>query len=305
MKVVVVGPGAMGCLFAGSLAEAWRASADNDVCLLDHDQSRAAAIARDGVRIEAAGITRSISVKAVSNPADAGVADLLFLCVKSFDTLAAVKYALPAIGPATLVLSLQNGVGNVEQIQEAVAPGHILRGSTALGSTLLGVGHVRHAGTGRTVISAVVASESALCEQAAEVLRAMEMETVIADDWRSVVWDKLVVNAAINALTAVHGVENGALLRDPALRAAMRQSALEAAAVAKSSRQKANDIVAEVERVCDLTGSNISSMLQDVRAGRRTEVDAINGLVVREAERLGIDVPINRDLWQQVKAMEQ
>ena len=135
----------------------------------------------------------------------------------------------------------------------------------------------------------------------------MEMEAVIADDWRSVVWDKLVVNAAINALTAVHGVENGALLRDPALRAAMRQAALEAAtvAVAKSTRQKANDIVAEVERVCDLTGSNISSMLQDVRAGRRTEVDAINGLVVREAERLGSDVPINRDLWQQVKAMEQ
>lgn len=301
MKIVLVGPGAIGCLFAGILAEA-----GHEVWLLDKRRERAALVTRDGVRIESDAGLRVIRVRATVDPAEIGLAELVCLCVKTYDTAAALHHALPLVGPGTIAMSLQNGYGGPRCIAAEVPAERVLGGITSHGSTSLGAGHVRHAGSGPTWIAPCIPAATGLADRVAAVFSGAGLVAEVVADIEGMTWSKLVINAAINPLTAIHDVRNSALLDDPGLRQTMIDAAREAAEVARARgvRLMFPDAGVETERVCLATGNNVSSMLQDVRAGRRTEIEAITGVIVGEARALGLRMPVNEMLLAGVLGLE-
>ena len=204
------------------------------------------------------------------------------------------------------MLSLQNGVGNVEALSAALGAGRVLGGATAQGANLVGPGHVRHAGAGETVIGEP-GGGAARAQRAAAVFNGCGIPARITDDLAAVIWSKLVINAAINPLTALLRVRNGALAELPAARALMEAAAAEAAAVAaaRGVRLLYPDARARVVEVARATAENISSMHADARAKRRTELEQINGAVAAEADRLSVPAPMNRALVALVRAMEE
>jgi 2-dehydropantoate 2-reductase len=309
MRTVIVGPGAIGRLFAGCLH-----TAGETVALLDHDPERARALDAAGIRIEEP-VSRRSTLATLKVPVrdDAsdwrvryGFPSFVVICVKSYDTAAAVRHALPLFGPKTTVVSLQNGMGNVELIRGVTPIERILCAVTGHGATLDETGVVHHAGSGLTTVAPVHSGVHDLAAQFAEMLHRCGIEARPIDDCMGMLWSKLIVNAAINPVTALHNVSNGELLnRAEPLETALA-AAREAHAVARAAgvRVRFDDPAAEVRRLCARTRDNLSSMLQDVRRGRPTEIDAINGFVVRQADTAGIDVPVNRQLLGAIAARD-
>lgn len=303
MKIVIIGPGAIGCLLAGLLAEA-----GSDVWLLDkEDGARARAISERGIQIDGCEGSRIVRVKISAETSVVGRAPMVFVCVKSYDVAVAIRHALPLVGNETTVVPLANGWGNAEKISEVVEARQIVCGITSHGSTSLGPGHVRHAGAGPTAVAAFVTSERERAEGVADVLSSSGLEAVVSDDMSGMIWNKLIVNAAINPLSAILGVPNGRLLEDDEARMSLRGAALEAAEVARAMGVNCvcADPVLEAEKVCLDTAHNISSMLQDIRRGRRTEVEAITGMIVKEGRAVGVPVPVNEMLLARVRALER
>ena len=302
MKILIVGAGAMGCLFAGMLAEAGR-----ELWLLEKDAGRVNAIRCSGLCIERDGIEVPVTMPAItSNICDAGIADLLLLLVKAYDTENALGACLPAIGSDTTVLTLQNGLGNIEAIKKYVSQSQILAGTTAHGATLLGTGRIRHAGTGETVIGALAPQGTMRAYAVQEIFQSSRVPTIVSADIHSVLWGKLLVNVGINALTALMKVKNGRVGDVAPLHAVMKRAVLEGAAVAlrMGIALPYSDPVARTAEVCRATAENISSMLQDIRSGRRTEIDSINGVIVAYGKSLGIATPVNRMLTCLIKSFE-
>jgi len=204
-----------------------------------------------------------------------------------------------------VAVSMQNGAGNLEPCVAVCRPRNVLCAITSHGATNLGPGHVRHGGYGDTTVAPLRPSGMDNVQRVVGLLCGAGIDAVpaaVADD---VIWSKLVINAAINPLTAAEDVMNGALLTDDRLRSIMRSAALEAAAAAAGEGVTLlyDDPVATVEQVCRRTAGNISSMLQDVRHGRNTEIDAITGAVVASGRSHGVPVPTNEMLWERVKTI--
>lgn len=302
MRVLVVGPGAMGTLFAGLLV-----GGGHDVWLLGRRAEVVEAIAEDGVTIERTGRPeRIIPVRSTLAASDAGKVDLVLIFVKAYSTLQATRDALPAVGEGTVVLTLQNGLNNIETIASVVGKERVIAGVTAHGATLLSAGVTRHAGAGETTIGELDGSTTPRLMRVAQALRLSSVGVEISSCVNCLIWGKLVVNCGINALTAILRVQNGRLTRTEETRSLMATAALEASAVAGAAGISLpyDDPVARVAEVCRLTAANRSSMLQDVDRGVRTEVDYINGAIVREGDRLGVATPVNWTLTQLVKSIE-
>jgi len=306
MRIVVVGPGAMGCLLA-----AYVARAGHDTWLLDHRPDRARSLNRRGLRVETPrGRRFDVRVQATADPGRISSPDLIIVAVKSYATATAAAAAALLLGPATAVLTLQNGLGNVETLAAAVDPSRVLGGVTAHGAHLVAPGRVRHAGTGETVIGrpAGVRPERGVLglRQTADLLTAAGFPTCITRNLPGALWGKVVVNAAINPVGALVGVPNGALVAGPPLRALIGRVAQETAGVAAAAdiRLPFRDPVARTEEVCRRTAANLNSMLQDILAGRRTEIDAISGKVAETAAALGHAAPLNAALRDLVRGLE-
>jgi 2-dehydropantoate 2-reductase len=289
----------MGSLFAARLARV------APVVLLSRWAEAIAEVRRRGLHLVDAAGERSLFVPIGDDPAAAAPADLAIVLVKSYDTPHAAAWAAAALAPDGLALTLQNGLGNAEVLAAALGPDRVVQGVTSEGATLLGPGQVRHAGAGVTTMGAHPAYAARL-ETVAALLRRAGFATQLSDQVESLVWGKLVMSAGINALTALLGVPNGALVADDAARAALRLAVAEAAAVAAQLgiALPYPDASAKAEEVCRATAENLSSMLQDVRRGSPTEIDAINGALVRAAEAVGAAAPIHRLLWHLVQALE-
>jgi len=304
MRIAIIGPGAMGCLFAGLLVEAGQ----EDVWLFDKHEERAREIAKNGLRIEGIGGTRSVlGVKTSVDAQEIGFADLVLICVKSYDTAEASHSILPTVGDATVVLTLQNGLTNVEIISQILGEDKVVAGVTSHGATMLGIGHVRHAGTGETVIGEPAGGSSSRTERIADILTSAGVQTTVSCNIYNSIWTKLVMNAAINPLTAITKLRNGELLEYDETRKLLSTTAEEAArvaAVVSGLELPVGDATSLVEKVCRATSSNVSSMLQDVLRQKRTEIDAINGAIVNEARKMGIEAPINETLTYLVKGVE-
>ena len=291
MKVAVLGSGAMGCLYGGALAEA-----GCDVVLIDVWKDHIDAIIASGLKIDESGGERTVkNIRGVTRPADAGTADLVVVFVKATMTEQAMRDALALVGDKTTVLTLQNGLGNVEKLCNVLPASRVIAGTTGHGSTLVGPGHVRHAGIGDTIIGELDGSRSARIEELAALLEKAKMTAKVSTNVMGLIWTKLIVNIGINALTAVTGLKNGRLVDFPETEELMECAIKEACAVAKAKgiRFEVDDPLEHTKAVAKKTAANRSSMLQDVTAKRATEVSVINGAVVDEGRKLGVPTPVN------------
>lgn len=291
----------MGCLFAALLKKA-----GFDAELLAKDHAKAEMLANSGVTLESKGNSGNYKVAAHADPARLENADLVLLCVKAYDTKKAAETLAANLAPGAKVLSLQNGAGNVEALVAKLGAERVLGGTTAQGANLRAPGHVIHAGAGDTAIGEPGGGTEA-ARDAAELLTRAGVETRTAKDLDALVWSKLAVNAAINPLTALLGVNNGALAELEQTRELMKRVTGEVLAVcaAKGTALLFPDPWEKAMEVARATAPNVSSMLSDIRNGRRTEIGHINGAIAREGDVLGVDAPVNRTLAALVEARER
>ena len=302
MKIAVVGAGAMGSLFGAMLAEA-----GNEVWLYDVWVEHVKTINQDGLTIERAEKTRTLSIKATTAPEQIGPAELVIIFVKSTHTASAAETARRLAGSDGAVLTLQNGMGNADILSELIDPERVLAGTTSHGATLLGPGSIRHAGVGATTIGAWSETEQgrARARKLSDFFTGMGIESEAVDDVRSVLWNKLLINIGINAITALTAIKNGQILNLEITRELSRHAVEEAIKIAGEMNIKVReDAVEHVYTVAEATAVNRSSMGQDVDNKRQTEIGTINGFIVREAKRLGLKAPVNETLAALVETLQ-
>ena len=319
MKIGIIGAGALGSLIAFHL------SAHADVWLLSRRREQIDAINHDGLRRELDGVEDTRRPRAAAHPAEIGLCDIVLVLTKSYATAWAAEQArqlvrtegrglrteadTPVLSPQSSVLNpvvvtLQNGLGNRELLALALGDARVGQGVTAMGATMLGLGQVRQAGQGATVFGA--APDRAGMTALVDLFNSCGLPAELSEDLDALVWGKLVVNAGINALTALLRVPNGALADTADARALMVGAIAEAAAVAQArgTALPYRDPLAHTLAVARATSANYSSMLQDVLRGSPTEIEAINTAIAREGQRLGVPTPVNGMLAALVRALE-
>jgi 2-dehydropantoate 2-reductase len=295
--ILIVGTGAMACLFAGRLS-----AAHIPITMLGTWQEGLEALRQNGVTmVDQDGSEHIYPVNAIDDPMDCSGALYALVLVKAWQTERAARQLAACLSPQGLALTLQNGMGNRETLALALGSQRAALGATTAGAYLLGPGRVRPAGEG--VITLVIHSRmkpfSDLFGSAGFVVETVPDASVL-------LWGKIVINAAINPITALLRVPNGELLEQPSTRILLALAAREAAAVAiaKGIRLPYPDPVVATETIARRTANNLSSMLQDVLRGAPTEIGAICGVIVDMGEQTGVPTPINRTLLLLIKAIE-
>lgn len=301
MKIVIVGPGAMGLLFSALLSKS-----KEEIWLLDKNKERAEKINKEGIQIEGVSGKWNAKVKASTEPKEINNPDLIIISTKSYDTKSAITLVKPIISQNSNILTLQNGIGNIEIISEVAGPDNVIGGITNMGGTLIGQNRLRHAGYGETIIGKADGSTPPAMRQIRELFNKCKLDIKVSRDIKSILWSKLVINAGINALGALTRLQNGKLVEFDGTRRIMRDAVTEAVKVIKRKRIKLiyDDPLAKVEAVCEATSSNACSMLQDILHSKRTEIDFLNGVIVRLGQELGIPVPVNNILVNLIKTIE-
>ena len=303
MKIAILGAGAMGSLYGAMLTEA-----KEEVWLLNRREEHINAIREKGLRISSRSGDRTVSVKATTDLKEIGKVDLVIVFVKSYSTREAMSGALSLLGEETMVLTLQNGLGNVEELTEIVGERRVLAGTTGFGSTVLAPGHIRHAGEGDTMLGELSGARTPRIEELRRVFDSAGLHPVIAENLPGIMWGKLLVNVGVNPITALAKVKNGQIMEIPELADLMEKAVGEALEV---SRRKgivlfpAGDPLEHVREVILRTKDNVSSMRQDVERGKQTEIDVISGAIVREGRALGVPTPVNFLLTQLIKGLEK
>jgi 2-dehydropantoate 2-reductase len=298
MRIVIIGVGAMGSLFAG------RISPLTEVVMLGNWPEQLATLNKQGLQmIHPDGRESRIKVKATNEINKAGKAELALVLVKGWQTERAAKQAKEIVGDSGLALTLQNGLGNLEILAGTVGKNQASLGVTSEGATMIGPGVVRHAGKGVTHLATTPETAGRL-KEIAEIFNRAGFKTHLVGSATSLVWGKLAVNAGINPLTALLQVLNGYLYEDPVARALMCQAAEEAAAVAKAlgidlPYESASDRTIEVAKA---TAANRSSMAQDIARGMPTEIDTISGAISHYGQITDVLTPLNDVLIRLVKA---
>jgi 2-dehydropantoate 2-reductase len=302
MKIGIVGSGAMGSVYGALLADA-----GNDVWMFDKWQEHVDAMRAHGLRCEGASGDRTVAVNATTRAAEAGACELAIVATKVMDIEAALADARVMIGPETLVLAIQNGLGNVERVQRVLGAENVLFGiAGGFGAELKAPGHVHHNGMEAINLAELQGGISARLKRVAGVWRAAGFKVNVYDDLWPVVWSKLVANVALSAICTVTGMRVGQVRANDAAWAIARACVEEAVAVAAAKGIKlAYDDPAQW--VSDFAGKIPNarpSMYQDLRAGRRSEIDAIHGGVVAEGAKVGVPTPTCALMVQLVKALE-
>ncbi len=297
-RVLILGSGAMACLFAARLA-----AAGFEVALLGSWQSGLEALSQHGVRLTSLDGRQSVyRVFATADPSQVRGARVAIVLVKSWQTKRAAEQLQSCLAAEGVALTLQNGWGNREILSEVLGAERVALGVTTVGATLLAPGVVRQAGEGKIWLGEHPRLKSLMAcfEQAG-------FDLEVSPNPEGLLWGKLVINAAINPLTALLGVPNGQLLSRPTARALLHRAAEEAVAVAKAQgiTLPYADAIETVESIAWRTAENLSSMLQDVRRGAPTEIDAICGVLVRMGQQKGISTPTLETLWHLVRALAE
>jgi 2-dehydropantoate 2-reductase len=303
MKFAILGGGgAMGGLFGGGLA-----AAGHEVSLIDVAPAAISAINGAGLKIEEkSGETRSVKVRATDDPASVGPVDAVLNFVKCYHTEAAVRAAAPMIGPDTAVLTLQNGWGNAETISGIVGRERVLVGLTYHSGVLAGPGHVKHPGIGMTYVGELSGETTPRLEALAAALRSAGFEVTPSTSILDEIWKKLALNCCTLPTSALLGLFSHELAAIAPMRDEMRAILAEVKAVAGAQgialdeEERWGTIIGILER--GVGGK--SSMLQDVEAGRRTEIDVINGAIVAAGQKTGVATPHNAAMVNLVRGWE-
>jgi 2-dehydropantoate 2-reductase len=294
--ILVVGTGALATLFAARLS-----AAGHPVSMLGSWTNGIHALAREGARlVDADGRVQAYPVHATTDPAEVRGARAALVLVKAWQTAEAARKLADCLAPDGLAVTLQNGYGNRERLAESLGASRVALGSSTTGATLLGPGLARPGGEG-----VVTLERRPGMSPIAAALRSASFDVHMSANVRSLLWGKLVINAAINPLTALLRVTNGELLNRPSARRLMGELAEEAAAVARAEKVLLpfENPLRAAEQVARRTAANHSSMYQDIQRGTPTEIDAICGAVTRQGASHGVPTPMNRACWELVKAL--
>jgi len=305
MRILVVGAGALGGTVGALLSQA-----GEDVTFLENDVARAELLNREGLIIlEEGKPERKIPMRVVASLDGYGQADLVFISVKSYQTEGAVRAALPAIGPSTRVLSMQNGIGNTEVMASMIGGQRVLSGITYHSIQHLGPNKLRfRRGIKPIQIAPYQGKLGDEVRRIGEAFNRAGLQTEVSDTIEHVIWQKLLHNAVVNPVSALTGLCCDDLLQDADLQALMRRMCEEIVAVMRARGvpiQDEEDPYRPVIGSQKALGPNRPSMWQDLNRGLRTEIDALNGAVVREAEKLGMAVPVNQTIVWLVHSAER
>jgi 2-dehydropantoate 2-reductase len=301
MKIVIVGAGAMGGLFGGLLKKA-----GSDVALIDVWKDHVDTINRDGLLIERDGERMNVPIPALFPDQVTGNADLMIVFTKSFNTESAVAAIRGMITGTTWALSLQNGIGHVDIIEQFIPRDRIVHGVTTYPSDLVGPGHIRSEGQGTVKIMSVNGEPAPMVQTIQEALNRAGIHCEANPNVVAAIWEKLAFNSVMNALTSAMGLTVGQVGDAKEGRELAEQIVDEVVGVAHRK-----EILADKSRIMSMVSMAFEkhrdhrpSMLQDILAKRKTEIDAINGAVVREADGLGMRLPVNETVYRMVKTVE-
>ncbi len=293
MKIAVMGAGAVGCYYGGMLARA-----GHDVTLIGRPQ-HVEAIERDGLRLETQTFDEHVRVSASTEGSSVQGAQLVLFCVKSTDTDSGAAAISQHLEPDALVLSLQNGVENATRLR-TLLPQEVAAAVVYVGTEMAGPGHVKHLGRGELVIE-----PSKTSEEVARALIAAGVPTEISDNVRGELWSKLILNCVYNALSAITQLRYGQLVKGEGWTAIMQDVVEECRAVAQADGVTIpGDVYVAVRKIAETVPGQYSSTAQDLSRGKRSEIDHLNGLIVRRGEALGVATPANRLLHTIVKLIE-
>jgi 2-dehydropantoate 2-reductase len=301
MKIAVVGAGAMGSIFGARFVQG-----GHEVILVDVAEQLVEKVNRTGVTIVRGDEEVTTNVPATTDPATVGVVDVVVVFTKCYHTSSAAKAARPLVGPETVIASLQNGWGNGDVLAEVFPEDQIVLGVTYNSGTVLDVARVAHPGVGPTILGPFAGDDVAGARQLASAIEDGGLETTVTAPVHVEIWKKLILNAAALPAAALTGMNSGALTAHDEMHALVTETGREAVAVA----QALGYAIDEDERIdyihglLERAGSTKASMLQDFEAGRQTEIDVVNGAVVRAADETGVPVPLNRAFVQLVKGWE-
>ncbi|WP_447779171.1 ketopantoate reductase family protein [Variovorax boronicumulans] len=294
MKVAVMGAGAVGCYYGAMLARA-----GHEVVLIGRP-SHVEAVRANGLRLETKTFDEQVPLDASTDASAVQGADLVLFCVKSTDTESAAAQIQPHLAPGALVLTLQNGVDNDARVRSVLTSHDVAAAVVYVATEMAGPGHVKHHGRGELVIA-----PSRRSDEVAQALIAAGVPTQISDNVRGALWAKLVLNCAYNALSAVSQLPYGVLVQGTGVTDVIRDVVAECLAVAKAEGVVIpGDTDAALRGIAQSMPSQYSSTAQDLARGKRSEIDHLNGLVVRRGEALGVPTPANRVLFVMVKLLE-
>ena len=300
MKIAVVGAGAMGGSYGGLMA-----AAGADVRLIDNRAEHVAAIRANGLRVDGALGDRTVRIPAVEAPEPGETADVVIVFTDTNNTRAAAETAAGMLAAGGYAVTFQNGIGNVETLQEVVGSERVLGGSSMCSAASIGPGHVRLTHLRATAIGEIDGAGRPRADALVRALEAAGLPVERAPDVMGRIWQKFVVNCAVNALAATTGLRPGEFSRLPETAAFQARLLDEVMAVIDAKGVALpNPDIADTLRAGVRKSFNLPSMLQHVRAGRRTEIDSLNGALVREAHALGVPVPANEALVALLKGRE-
>ncbi len=294
LKIAVMGAGAVGCYFGGMLARA-----GHDVVLITRPQ-HVEAISRGGLRMQTTTFDEQVPLTASTEARAVLGAQVVLFCVKSTDTEATGAEMRPHLAPDALVLTLQNGVDNAERLRSVLPQQAVAAAVVYVATEMAGPGHVRHHGRGDLVIEPANGSDAA-----ARALIAAGIPTEISGNVRGALWSKLILNCAYNAVSAITQLPYGKTVAGEGVQGLMRDVVAECLAVAQAEGvQVAGDVHAAVDKLAGSMPQQFSSTAQDLARGKRSEIDYLNGLIVKRGTALGVATPANRVLWALVKLLE-
>lgn len=300
-RLAVIGAGAFGCLLAARLHEG-----GVDVTLVARRTEQVENLLHEGLTLHDGERLVTLRVPCVRAGASLVDFDFAVFCMKAYDTADAAAMARVALGPNVAVMTLQNGAGNLETLVDVFGRRRVLAGISTEGAFRISDTAVRHTGRGETHIGEAAGGQTARLDLLASLLRAGGFSITTADAVEPLIWRKLVISAGINALTSILDVSNGFLWDDPAARVIMEEATGEAVAVANATGLNFTpaEMIERARSVARQTAQNRSSMATDLGAGRRTEIDSIQGYLIAQAGRGNVPVPVNRMLFQLVRALE-
>ncbi|MFH1869484.1 MAG: 2-dehydropantoate 2-reductase [Pseudomonadota bacterium] len=293
MKIAVMGAGAVGCYYGGMLARAGRA-----VVLIGRRQ-HVKAIKRDGLLLDAQSFREHVALEAGTDASGVAGAQLVLCCVKSTDTASAAAEMAPHLATDAIILSLQNGVDNADRLQ-ALLGREVLPAVVYVAAEMAGPGHVRHRGRGELVIG-----PSLHGAELARLFAAADVPVQVSDNVAGALWAKLIINCAWNALSAITQMPYGRIVADAGVDQVMRDIVAECLAVAQAEGVTLpGDIHQAVADIARTMPGQLSSTAQDLARGKRSEIDHLNGYVLRRGEAQGIATPVNRVLHTLVRLLE-
>ncbi len=292
MRITIAGAGAMGCRYGAALFEA-----GHEVTLLDGWAEHVAAINEGGLRVTDESGTRAVRVPALLVPAPAEPADLVIVFTKATATAAVAAAAAGAVGESTLLLTLQNGLGNIEALRAHAPDERLLAGVSMYGTELVGPGHITALGSGETLFGAVSPDGAAAAELVGAVLAESGIPTRVTADPLALIWAKVAFNCVMNTVCSIGSIPVSALARYDDFDALAMSILDEIAAVADAEGVTVDKAAAlgvmKAQFDPAASGSHLASMLQDLMNGRRTEIAQLNGAIAERAAKHGIDAPVN------------